>query len=212
MPSQKSTAAEKSAAAVEPKRARGRARVEAILVAASAVFAERGYDKATMTEIAARAETAIGSLYRFFPTKEVLGEALLRRYLEAFATVLDDLAVATPGLPRDDVPEALLRAIAGARSDELRAGTQAVLEGRGDLEDVRREFRTRRRKQVARILRLANPKLDAADAHDRATVIHYLLKGERALTEEEPAGRRAVAELRRLVTSYIREALATKSG
>src|ERR1700749_522595 len=63
MSSQKSTA-------VEPKRARGRARVEAILVAAGQVFAEQGYDRATMTEIAARSSTAIGSLYRLFPAQE----------------------------------------------------------------------------------------------------------------------------------------------
>ena len=35
-----------------------------------------------MTEIAARSNTAIGSLYRFFPTKEVLADALLDRYWE----------------------------------------------------------------------------------------------------------------------------------
>ena len=31
-----------------------------------AVFTEKGYDAATMSEIAARSGTAIGSLYRFF--------------------------------------------------------------------------------------------------------------------------------------------------
>ena len=37
---------------------------------------EKGYDAATMTEIAARSGTAIGSLYRFFPSKESLSDAL----------------------------------------------------------------------------------------------------------------------------------------
>jgi AcrR family transcriptional regulator len=201
MPSQKSSA-------VEPKRARGRARVEAILLAASRVFAEQGYDLATMTEIAARSSTAIGSLYRFFPTKELLGEALMRRYLERSSSVLDELADQTPSLARRDVAAALIEATTGTRADELRAGTLAVLEGRGDLEQLRRDFRARRRKQIARILRLANPALEATDAQDRATVILYLLKGERTLAEEEPsAGRRLAAEIRRLVTSYIDEAM-----
>ncbi|WP_141262560.1 TetR/AcrR family transcriptional regulator, partial [Komagataeibacter diospyri] len=52
-----------------PTRQRGRDRVEAILAAATTVFAEKSYETATMTEIAARSSTAIGSLYRFFPTK-----------------------------------------------------------------------------------------------------------------------------------------------
>jgi len=83
MPSQKSSGA------VAPKRERGRARVEALLDAASIVFGERGYDQATMTEIAARSATAIGSLYRFFPTKEALGETLLQRFMERSAAELD---------------------------------------------------------------------------------------------------------------------------
>jgi AcrR family transcriptional regulator len=172
------------------------------------VFAERGYDRATMTEIAARSSTAIGSLYRFFPTKEALGEALLRRYLERSAAALDELAERAADLDRHDLAAALIEAVTGSRSDELRAGVQAVLDGRGDVAEIRRTFRARRRKQIARILAAANPRLPAASAQDRAAVIVYLLKGERALTEEEPsAGRRLVAELRRLVTYYVDETL-----
>jgi AcrR family transcriptional regulator len=59
----------------EPKRQRGHLRVAAILEAGVAVFTEKGYDAATMTEIAARSGTAIGSLYRFFPSKDVLADA-----------------------------------------------------------------------------------------------------------------------------------------
>jgi len=122
--------------------------------------------------------------------------------------VLDELAERAPQLDRRELPDALVRAITGARSDELRAGTLAVLEGRGDVEELRRDFRARRRKQVARILRLANPALEATDAQDRATVILYLLKGERALGEEEPsAGRRLALELRRLASLYLEEAM-----
>ncbi len=205
MPSQKSSA-------VEPKRARGRARVEAILLAASRVFAEQGFDLATMTEIAARSSTAIGSLYRFFPTKELLGEALLRRYLEISVNLLDALAERAVDLDRRELADALIHAILGARSDELRAGALAVLEGRGDVEALRRDFRARRRKQVARILRLANPALDTADAQDRAIVIHYLLKGELTLAQEEPsAGRRLGLELRRLVSLYVDEAMRVRA-
>ena len=63
-----------------PKRERGRQRVAAIMDAAVELFSEKGYDAATMTEIAARSSTAIGSLYRFFPSKEALADALLQRY------------------------------------------------------------------------------------------------------------------------------------
>src|ERR1700744_2850525 len=66
--------------AVIPQRSHGKARVAAVLEAAAAVIAEEGYDAATMAQIAARARSPIGSLYRFFPNKEILAEALIRRY------------------------------------------------------------------------------------------------------------------------------------
>jgi AcrR family transcriptional regulator len=47
-----------------------------ILEAASAAFAERGL-AVTMDEIAARAEVGVGTVYRRFPDKELLIEALL---------------------------------------------------------------------------------------------------------------------------------------
>ena len=59
-----------------PQRPRGHRRVAAILAAGEAVFQERGYDATTMTEIATRSGTAFGSLYRFFPSKAALADAL----------------------------------------------------------------------------------------------------------------------------------------
>ena len=63
-----------------PRRRRGEVRVAALLKSAAATFAEKGYEAATMTEIAARADAAIGSLYQFFPSKEAVAAALLERY------------------------------------------------------------------------------------------------------------------------------------
>src|SRR5580692_5334242 len=117
--------ASQKSSAVAPKRARGHARVEALLEAASAVFAERGYDSATMTEIAERSSTAIGSLYRFFPTKEALGETLLQRFLERSASELDVLAAGADRLSAEELADALIRHVAGTKSDADRASTAA---------------------------------------------------------------------------------------
>src|SRR5271165_3785976 len=68
--------------AKEPKRERGKQRVAALIDAGAEVFAEKGYEASTMTEIASRAGAAIGSLYQFFPSKEALAEALFNRYAE----------------------------------------------------------------------------------------------------------------------------------
>src|SRR6202041_3507784 len=68
-----------------PKRERGKQRVAALLQAAAELFAEKGYDAATMTEIAARAGAPIGSLYQFFPAKEALAVTLVQNYAEMLA-------------------------------------------------------------------------------------------------------------------------------
>src|SRR5205085_839575 len=86
-------------AARAPQRERGRARVAALLAAAAEVFAESGYDAATMTEIAARAGASIGSLYQFFPTKVLIAEALHARYSDDFAAMLAGLAPRLAGKP-----------------------------------------------------------------------------------------------------------------
>src|ERR1700722_6650079 len=74
-----------------PKRARGKQRVAALLQAAAAVFGEKGYEAATMTEIAARAGAPIGSLYQFFPVKEALADTLVQNYVALLAADLQSL-------------------------------------------------------------------------------------------------------------------------
>jgi AcrR family transcriptional regulator len=66
----------------QPKQQRGKERVEKILDAAAAVFDEVGYGAATTHLIAAKAGTAIGSLYQFFPDKAAIFNAMELRHIE----------------------------------------------------------------------------------------------------------------------------------
>lgn len=59
-----------------PQQPRGRRRVAGFLRAAAAVITETGFDGATMSAIAERAGSCIGSLYQFFPNKHSVAEAL----------------------------------------------------------------------------------------------------------------------------------------
>jgi AcrR family transcriptional regulator len=45
---------------------------EAILDAAIALFADQGYDESTLEQVAERADVSISTLYRYFPTKDLL--------------------------------------------------------------------------------------------------------------------------------------------
>ena len=56
---------------------------ERILSAAATVFAEQGYEKAKLSEVADRAGTATSNLYKYFENKELLFEALVTPQLAA---------------------------------------------------------------------------------------------------------------------------------
>ncbi len=67
----------------QPSQKRGKDRVEKILEAAAAVFDEVGYEAATTHQIAAKAGTAIGSLYQFFPDKASIFNTMELRHAES---------------------------------------------------------------------------------------------------------------------------------
>jgi AcrR family transcriptional regulator len=70
---------------------RGLLRVEEILHAAGALYAEVGYDKATTNMIAARAGISPGSLYQFFPNKEAITQAFAADATEQLHKVYDTI-------------------------------------------------------------------------------------------------------------------------
>ncbi len=73
---------EKTSLRRQPQQKRSQERVERILDAAAIVFDEVGYDAATTHAIASRANTAVGSLYQFFPDKLAIFNALELRHVE----------------------------------------------------------------------------------------------------------------------------------
>jgi AcrR family transcriptional regulator len=84
-----SSSARESAAA--PRR-RDEARAlfrNAILEAAEAVFAERGFHRARIQDVAARARIAVGTVYNHFDEKEDLLRALLEERMEGLVTELE---------------------------------------------------------------------------------------------------------------------------
>jgi AcrR family transcriptional regulator len=74
-----------------PRQARSAARVELLLDVAEAVFEEVGYDAATTNLVAARAGVPVGTLYRWFPDKGALAEALADRYLDGLLELYGEL-------------------------------------------------------------------------------------------------------------------------
>ncbi|MBX3196091.1 MAG: TetR family transcriptional regulator [Microbacteriaceae bacterium] len=76
-----------------PRQERGRRRVDSLLDAAAALLDERDVGEMTTTEVAHRAGTSVGGLYRYFPDIETLLHALAERNRErywAFAAETDE--------------------------------------------------------------------------------------------------------------------------
>jgi AcrR family transcriptional regulator len=66
-----------------PMRADAQRNYQRLLSAAAAAFAEHGADDVSLEEIARRAGVGIGTLYRHFPTRQALLEAVYREQVEA---------------------------------------------------------------------------------------------------------------------------------
>ena len=66
----------------QPRQARSRALVEAILDATERVLAQEGTEQATTTRVAEVAGVSVGSLYQYFPSREALLAAVIERRVE----------------------------------------------------------------------------------------------------------------------------------
>jgi AcrR family transcriptional regulator len=80
---------------VRKPRADGERNRERLVEAAKAGFAEAGAD-VSLDEIARRAGVGIGTLYRHFPTRDAIVEAVYRREVEQFAEAATRLQASLP--------------------------------------------------------------------------------------------------------------------
>lgn len=92
---------------------------EAILDAARRVFEQYGARRAGVEDIARMAGVSRSTLYRRYPTKEALLDAVLMRELDAFMVELDRVAADLP--PQEAVIECFTRGIALLREVPLLA-------------------------------------------------------------------------------------------
>lgn len=191
----------------EPRRQRGRDRVAALLQAGAAVFAEKGYESTTMTEVAARAGASIGSLYQFFPSKEALADALLTGYGEQVLAGLQAIEAQAAQLAIPALADALIDLLVGLK--EERAAALALIEARRDAVTQPLRLRDALREGVARILALRAPGLPPDRAMAMAIVVLLQMKAAAALVIEPGLKPRAaaLAELRRMTRLYLVEGL-----
>jgi len=119
-----------------------------LLSAAMAAFTEHGADDTSLEEIARRAGVGIGTLYRHFPTRQALLEAVYRDQVEALRARADELigsdesplaalaawlrALMTFSSTKQSLTSALLATI-GKESDLLSACSKVLWDAAGIL-------------------------------------------------------------------------------
>jgi AcrR family transcriptional regulator len=164
--------------ATVPKRADARRNYDRLLAAAAEAFAEHGADDVSLEEIARRAEVGIGTLYRHFPSRQSLLEAVYADQVEGLELLASKLMTAES--PKEGLAEwlramvmfgrtkrslsAALVAMIGKDSEllsscgaALRASAGALLERAQQTGEVRADV------QGADVLRLTHGLILAAD-------------------------------------------------
>ena len=188
-----------------PQRERGKRRVAALLEAAVSLFAEKGYDAVTMTEVAARAGAPIGSLYQFFPSKETLADALLDRFGERLDDALKGIEERATTFTIPELGDALLGLLVGFH--EERAAAITLTESRQETSTRAAELRLSLRRHLTRILRARIPQISPNRAESMALVVVQLMKAAAAQSAEKDLTIRdsVLNELNHLMRLYLND-------
>ena len=192
---------------VIPQRQNGKKRFAELLAAGKAVIAEKGFEATTMAEIAARAGAPIGSLYRFFPNKDAVADALIQESQDAIGTAFNALAEQASGLSTDALADALL-----ALWSELRGRVRATLvlsEEYASLSAWRKEFRGYVLAHLTEVLRTHRPDLEAGMIQRVAFAVLLSVKVFTQATSDPDRGAPpgAADELRIMLRLYLADRL-----
>lgn len=211
MASQKSTP--NTGEAKAPRRARGHARVASLLEAASAEFAEKGYEATTMTAIAARAGASIGSLYQFFPTKEQVAGTLIEQYVTELEAAFDRLSEEVPLLDVSVIAGRLTTFFVAFRTTH--PAFVVLVDARDVALPGATGVRERLRKGIASVLAALAPRLSVEEALFRSVVVQHLMKAAVTLSYDASVAdhHAAMLEFQSVVEHYLEDVMeATRGG
>lgn len=185
------------APARRPMRADARRNYERLLAAANAAFAKQG-PSACLEDIAQDAGVGIGTLYRHFPTRQALLEAVFRDRIEALSAEAEDLLDApSPG----DALATWLRAIL-VHNVTQRGLKEALMIGEGS--ELVASCKTQMRSAGAALLARAQqadavrPDLDIGD-------LLRLVYGIALATEQAPEGTDRAERLLAIMMAGLRQ-------
>ncbi len=183
-----------------------------ILDAASTVFAEVGYDRATTNAIAAEAGISPGSLYQFYADKAAIAAALgerlaveLKQAQDAALTGLDPVRMPLPELVERVLDPLVDFSAARPAFQELFAHADLPAAAMAPVAAAKTDMEAR----VADLLDVRMPHQDRAAVVETARIVHLLVHGSIAAMAADPAVRREVTSA---VVAYLEVKNATTAG
>jgi AcrR family transcriptional regulator len=187
---------------VAPQQERSERRLAALLDAAAELFAEVGYEAATMTAIAERSGSSIGALYNYFPDKQAIALTLLNQYAQELEAHWKPLMEQTAKLSHREFANLFIE-----RITELVRKHPAYLSLHAAPVRLRRDPATKRalRVTIANAFRAKNPLLSGEQSILAANVTLQMVKGLMTLyAEAEPKGKDLVVdEFKKVLTLYL---------
>ena len=191
---------------VAPQQQRSARRLAGFLETAAELFAEVGFEAATMQAIADRSGSSIGALYNYFPDKQSVAATLLATYSEKLRASLESLMAESEKLSVAQFAGSLIDRIAGFAQER-----PAWLNLHAASTHYRRDPAARRvlRSTIANMFRTKNPSLSSERALLAANVALQIVKAMRTLYSESEAKARPLieAEFRKVLTSYLKGVL-----
>jgi len=188
-----------------PRQPRAARTVDALLAAAGDAFAQRGFDAATMTQIAQQAGVSIGAAYQYFPNKDALAVEWRRRYgdeIDARWSALIDAYGAHGPLPLPELVERLFDLMI-----DVMGAYPAYLPLLSVPLGARRDVATRNRlrQRFAALFRRYDDALSADDAYRIAEVALQVVKSLNPLyAAARPKERRLlVAEYKGVLAAWL---------
>ena len=196
---------------VAPQQERSARRFAGFLNAAAELFAEIGYEAATMTAIAEQSGSSIGALYNYFPDKQSVAFTLLNQYAQELEAHWKPLIQQVEGLTHAEFADTFVE-----RITEFVRRRPAFLKLLTAPIRFRSSSAARKAKRVsfAKAFQAKNPLLSNEEALLAANVTLQIVSGMMALyAEADPKAKGAVvAEFKKVLTLYLGTVLFPRAG
>jgi AcrR family transcriptional regulator len=189
------------------RQARGQVRINQLLDAADAVFAELGYERATTNAICKQACVSPGTLYQFFHHKQAIAEALATRYLERLPeTHQAAFDVASAQAPLADLIAHIVDPFISLHRQG--PGLEALLTGSvisDELTATIHGLNQHVAKSLAELFRARRPQVNRADINRAAATSVQLFKAllHAAVTGTPKQQKEGIQELKTVLFRYL---------